>query len=578
MADDIARLGYEIDSSQTRTAASDLDKMAAAAERAAKSHTNLDKASKNLLRDEQGRFLSAQQAADRYGAEIDMLRQKYIPMYAASKQLAASQDEIKRALELGAITAKQAEAALERLDAQFLQTGNAAQVMGKNMQASAMHSTNLLFQFQDIGMMLAAGQNPLMLAMQQGTQVAGVFHQMKVSGQSAFSGIKAGLLGLVSPMSLATIGIIAGGAALGQWAIAAITAGNDADYFKDRVDELNDIVGKADDLIDILTSEIGELEEKYLFAAERTREFAAASQAERRLRDQIPLLNSLVRSYDKVGAAAAFGGGEITGVIRVMEDFGIESQEVAARVQDALLAISAADNFDQQADALRGLIGTLEEAEVAAADIPPELQRAIDEMITLIRETDAAKAAMDRLAGAAAGVTIGVPLYMQGLGGEELLPPPSASAPKKGRSGAGAANRRQRELERFIESLMTEREVLEQWRTEQLELLNQYNEKELEAIGGQAEAKLRIQKEYMEGMAELQHKERINTLNTYSTIFGNMAQLFEAGGKKTFAIAKALRKLLLTRTGHTLRYWPIHRLLVSLGCARSLLPLRLALV
>ena len=50
MADDIARLGYEIDSSQARTAASDLDKLAAASEKAARGHKSLDAASRNLLR------------------------------------------------------------------------------------------------------------------------------------------------------------------------------------------------------------------------------------------------------------------------------------------------------------------------------------------------------------------------------------------------------------------------------------------------------------------------------------------------------------------------------------------------
>jgi hypothetical protein len=210
MADDIARLGYEIDSTQTRTAASDLDKLNAASVRVAQGYDKLSSASSKLLRDDKGRFVSAQASAEKYGQEIDMLRSKYNPLYAASQKLAAGQDEIRRALELGAINAKQASAAMTVLEGKYGITGNAARMAGDNIAAANRHILNMGFQFQDIGMMLASGQNPLILAMQQGTQVAGIFNQMKMEGQSAFSAIKGGLLGLVNPTSLLTIGIIAG--------------------------------------------------------------------------------------------------------------------------------------------------------------------------------------------------------------------------------------------------------------------------------------------------------------------------------------------------------------------------------
>ena len=84
----------------------------------------------------------------------------------------------------------------------------------------ARHIGNLTAQFNDIGVMLAAGQSPLQLAVQQGTQINQVFQQLG-SGANAMKALRAGFLAMISPLSLLTLGIIAGGAALVQWGIKA---------------------------------------------------------------------------------------------------------------------------------------------------------------------------------------------------------------------------------------------------------------------------------------------------------------------------------------------------------------------
>lgn len=242
MADDIARLGYEIDSSQALGAAKNLLTMEAAAGGAATGAARLQ----TVFRNSNGTFKSASNAAKENADRIQQLADKYNVALSSELRFAQAQKEVAEAIKLGVIAADQKDAVLERLQQQYIATGTSARTMGKGLQASAQHSTNLLFQFQDIGMMLAAGQNPLMLAMQQGTQVAGVFHQMKSSGQSAFSGIKAGLLGLVSPMSLLTIGVIAGGAALVQLGISALTAEDEAKTLEDALGDLSDALSDVE--------------------------------------------------------------------------------------------------------------------------------------------------------------------------------------------------------------------------------------------------------------------------------------------------------------------------------------------
>ena len=158
---DIAALGFEIDSTPARTAAGDLDKLSAAAAKTETAARKLSVASRDLLRDESGRFMSAAKAAEKYGAEVESLRMKYNPLYAASKQFEAQQGELQRALALGAISVSQYENALATLQAGMVRSGGVADQFGKTMAASSHHATNLMFQFQDIGMMLAAGQSPL---------------------------------------------------------------------------------------------------------------------------------------------------------------------------------------------------------------------------------------------------------------------------------------------------------------------------------------------------------------------------------------------------------------------------------
>jgi len=152
--------------------------------------------------------------------------------------------------------AKQSTVAMER-------AAKGARRYGKSADAAAASTTNLMFQFQDIGMMLAMGQNPLMLAMQQGTQVASVFHQMERDGQSAFSGIVSGLKATINPMSLLTIGAIAGGAALVQWGLSAISAGRDGRDLEGIISDTADALKEYEDASKRANMSIKEMAEEF---------------------------------------------------------------------------------------------------------------------------------------------------------------------------------------------------------------------------------------------------------------------------------------------------------------------------
>lgn len=133
--------------------------------------------------------------------------------------------------------------------------------VGKTSGASAMQVANLQAQFNDIGVMLAAGQNPFQLAMQQGTQVNQVLTEMG-GGTKALKALGDGFMSMINPMSLATLGIIAGGAALVQWAMSSVMAEDKAASFEDGLEALNEALSDYSSYTDIArTSTVGLAEE-----------------------------------------------------------------------------------------------------------------------------------------------------------------------------------------------------------------------------------------------------------------------------------------------------------------------------
>lgn len=106
---------------------------------------------------------------------------------------------------------------------------------------------NLGAQFNDIGVMLAAGQNPLQLAIQQGTQITQVFGNAGAASRVAM--LKQALASVISPANLLTIGIIAGGAALAQWGMNALSAGENTDELGEKIEAVRDkISGLRDEV------------------------------------------------------------------------------------------------------------------------------------------------------------------------------------------------------------------------------------------------------------------------------------------------------------------------------------------
>ncbi|KAB2730737.1 phage tail length tape measure family protein [Brucella intermedia] len=158
-----------------------------------------------------------------YGRELDNLRAKFNPLFAAIQQYRAVQTEIRQAHAVGAISVDEMTAALQRERKAALDSIAALKQRGSDISSGgvARHNTaNIAAQFQDIAVTSAMGMSPIQIALQQGTQLSAVFNEMG-RGRDVVAGIGQAFMSIVSPVSLATIGTIAAGAALIQYVSSA---------------------------------------------------------------------------------------------------------------------------------------------------------------------------------------------------------------------------------------------------------------------------------------------------------------------------------------------------------------------
>ena len=156
----------------------------------------------------------AARAAEQHAESLDRLRAAHDPLFAASQRYAQALGEIDRLTAANVLNENQANAARERAAQTYLALDRAADGYNASGGRANAATMNLMYNFQDLGVMLAAGQNPLMLAAQQGTQIGAALESSGAKGKQVFGLLKEAALSVVSPVNLITIGAIAAGAAL----------------------------------------------------------------------------------------------------------------------------------------------------------------------------------------------------------------------------------------------------------------------------------------------------------------------------------------------------------------------------
>ncbi|MFG1317593.1 phage tail length tape measure family protein [Xanthobacter autotrophicus] len=150
-----------------------------------------------------------------YGAELDRLRAKYNPLYAAGQQYRQTLQEINEAAKVGAISERERVAALDRTKTAFATQVVQLDHVAKSSGLAGYQMMNLSRQMNDVATMALMGASPFQII----TSQAGQVYQVLQEGQGGVTGslkyLGEQIMGLVTPAravaaGLAGIGIAAG--------------------------------------------------------------------------------------------------------------------------------------------------------------------------------------------------------------------------------------------------------------------------------------------------------------------------------------------------------------------------------
>ncbi|MBA9034925.1 phage tail length tape measure family protein [Rhizobium leguminosarum] len=261
-----ATLGFRIDSSQASSAAADLDRLTSAAARTQQAADKLEAEAAalggSLSRAADGASKAAppmermaKSLADQdehvraFRMEVERLTMKYQPLAQATRSYESAITEIGRAHKIGVINTQQMTQALDRERQAYERLKTSATTAGAAVKAANsnrgggqnFNAANAAFQFQDVAVTAAMGMNPLMIGLQQGTQLAAVVGSM----ERPVAGLAAAFASIISPVSLVTIGLTAGVAALVQYFTTAESGtGKPSKLFEEQ----NDAIRRAAEL------------------------------------------------------------------------------------------------------------------------------------------------------------------------------------------------------------------------------------------------------------------------------------------------------------------------------------------
>ncbi len=375
---------------------------------------------------------------------------------------------------------------------------------------------NIAAQLNDIGTTAAMGMNPLLIALQQGTQLSQTFADQELD--EVAEALADALASVVSPVSLVTIGLTAAVAVAAQWAMAAIAGGKETKTFAEALDDAGKEIDTLRGYADSALSPLSDLEKKFGDNAAKAREIYTALAALQSIKaidelatamgaagDELEGLENRLLRIDQV-AGTGQGAAVMARQVRLIrEEYGLTEQQ-ARLVLQRMEEMGQATGPYEMAVAAGNLANALSEARDESGKIPPKIREMAIQLLEASRRglslEDAvldAKDAADKLAASGPGdgwlssaigaaSTLATKLWEAAQAraaaeGSEWQPVPEGGVPNGGKppprapaelgipepktgGGGKKTNPLADRLERLQESLMTERELVAQWYAE----------------------------------------------------------------------------------------------------------------
>ncbi|MGR3479069.1 phage tail length tape measure family protein, partial [Salipiger marinus] len=226
----------------------------------------------------------------------------------------------------------------------FTRLRGGAQGAGDSTQIAAGTVGNLTSQLFDIGVMLQAGQNPLVLATQQGSQIAQVLGPMGARG--AVIGLGRAFLSLLSPVTLITMGTIAAGAAMTSW---LTSASEEAQSLDDVLQGLGESIDGFRDLSDM---SLEDMRARWGTVTEEVRQLHREMQAAARdqmMAEATTSVRTLQADMKPLEVRQMFGGAVGVGPAEMTRD------RTYNRIVEGLSIVGSAASIEEQIDALRDM-------------------------------------------------------------------------------------------------------------------------------------------------------------------------------------------------------------------------------
>ncbi|MDR7032931.1 phage tail length tape measure family protein [Mesorhizobium sp. BE184] len=304
--------------------------------------------------------------ADRATLELNSLTAASGKAEAAAKALSGKTTEAANAAKSLTASAQAEAAALTRAGNAARQAANANEQFTRSLQNTKFATANVAAQLNDIGVQLASGTSPFLVAIQQGTQLNQVFGQSGARG--AITALGGAFLSLLNPVSLATIAIIGAGGAAIQYFTSLISDGEkSAEELKRQASLVKDIADRWGEAVPAIKAYVDELN-RARDAADLIEggELVAGARYDA-IRQQVQDLN--VSVADMVTTLSGFGDQAVADTARLQDAFAnlqakvadnTATAEDARAVQQALNDVMAKYGLPA-ADSLAGAFGGLAE-------------------------------------------------------------------------------------------------------------------------------------------------------------------------------------------------------------------------
>ncbi|WP_323775953.1 phage tail tape measure C-terminal domain-containing protein [Leisingera sp.] len=189
----------------------------------------------------------AAMASARQAQQLDDLRARYNPVYAATRQYKAALADLNMLKKQGVISSQEYTDALdreaERMRANIAMNAAGVQQMARSARMGTFRMQQMFYQVNDIGVSLAGGMNPFLVMAQQGTQIAQIYGFGNGGVSGIFRDLSKMVTGVVTRIPFLTAALAVGGVAVAGLRSEINDTGKEVVSFGDTAKAVFQVIG-----------------------------------------------------------------------------------------------------------------------------------------------------------------------------------------------------------------------------------------------------------------------------------------------------------------------------------------------